>query len=257
MRKTILDIPKYKELYTIIGNEIRQVRFIELRLLSNKKDSRNPIVICGKIEIAGIGTMLLDEFYRTYQHLHFATTPNDLQQECLFDTCFNMNVIQNSSSLGCFGSVLNAIKEHFPTADDRFEICWRTCAVLLRAYYWDGLQPKVKLLDWEYDVLHDSLVTSMGNGYYLTEQECRENNQAIVHKFEEQKQMPSIDEHQFMVDLWDVLAGHDDYCTLEKFREKYDELRLDGLSEENTIRFADSNNEWHLTFKKVWSGETK
>ena len=257
MSKTILDIPKYKELYTIIGNELHQVRFIELRLVSNTTDSRNPIKIRGKIEIAGIGTMLLEEFYRKYSHLYFSATPNDFQQKYLRSTCINMNVIQDSSSLGCFDYVIKAIKKHFPTADSRYEICWSTCVVLLRAYYWDGLRPKVELLDWEYDVLHDSLVTSMDNGYYLTEQECRDNNQAIVHKFEEQKQMPSINEHQFMVDLWDVLAGNDDYCTLEKFREKYDALRLDGLSEENTIRFADNNNEWHLTFKKVWSGETK
>lgn len=251
MSKTILDIPKFKELYTIIGKEIRQVRFIELRFLSNTEESSNPIKICGKIEIAGIGTMLLGEFYRTYHHLHFAPTPDDLLQKSLFDTCINMNVIQASSSLGCFEDVIKAIKRHFPTADSRYEMCWRTCVVLLRAYYWDGLRTKVKLLDWEYDVLNDSLVTSMDSGYYLTEQECRENNQAIVHRFEEQEAKPSINEDQFMTDLWDVLSGHDDYCTLEKFREKYDAFRLDGLSEKHTIRFADDNNEWYLTFKKV------
>lgn len=259
MSKTILDIPKYKELYTIIGNELHQVRFIDLRLVSNTKDSRNPIKICGKIEIAGIGTMLLGEFYRTSHHLYFSATPNDLQQKYLCNTCFNMNVIHHSSSLGCFDDVIQAIKKHFPTADSRYEICWSTCVVLLRAYYWDGLRPKVELLDWEYDVLHDSLVTSMDNGYYLTEQECRENNQAIVHKFEEHPQTPSIDENQFMDDLYDVIAGNDDYCTLDEFRKKYCESFLSDFQivDRRTIVFSDRNNEWHLTFKKVYSGETK
>lgn len=65
-----------------------------------------------------------------------------------------------------------------------------------------------------------------------------------------------MDENQFMVDLWDVLSGNDEYCTLEQFRARYDELRVD--MDEDThgrpcIRFMDDNNEWHLTFLKVWS----
>lgn len=66
-----------------------------------------------------------------------------------------------------------------------------------------------------------------------------------------------MEEKQFMIDLWDILAGNDEYCTIEQFKEKYDHLRVDGLSDGNTIRFADDHNEWHLTLQKVWSDETK
>jgi len=59
-----------------------------------------------------------------------------------------------------------------------------------------------------------------------------------------------MDEKQFMVDLWDVLCGNTEYCTLEQFRAKYDELFVEL---DNNIRLMDDNNEWQLGLQKVWS----
>lgn len=62
-----------------------------------------------------------------------------------------------------------------------------------------------------------------------------------------------MDEHQFMIDLWDILAGHDEYCTIEQFREKYRDLREEGLADGNTIKFSDEHNEWTLEIRKTWA----
>ena len=59
-----------------------------------------------------------------------------------------------------------------------------------------------------------------------------------------------MNEKEFINDLWDVLRGNTDYCTLEKFRKKYDELFVEC---DEHILLADEHNEWHLTLNKVWS----
>lgn len=58
-----------------------------------------------------------------------------------------------------------------------------------------------------------------------------------------------FDEKQFMVDLWDVLNGHDLYCTIEKFREKYEDLIVDY---DGHIRLMDDHSEWHLKLEKQY-----
>ena len=58
-----------------------------------------------------------------------------------------------------------------------------------------------------------------------------------------------MNEKEFMTDLWDVLRGNTDYCTLEKFREKYDKFFVEC---DEQIVLEDEHNEWHLTLQKVW-----
>ena len=58
-----------------------------------------------------------------------------------------------------------------------------------------------------------------------------------------------MNEKEFMTDLWAVLRGNTDYCTLEKFREKYDKFFVEC---DEQIVLEDEHNEWHLTLQKVW-----
>ncbi len=63
-----------------------------------------------------------------------------------------------------------------------------------------------------------------------------------------------MNEKEFMTDLWDVLRGNTDYCTLEEFRKKYDNFFVEC---DEQIVLEDEHNEWHLTLQKVWCDGAK
>lgn len=60
----------------------------------------------------------------------------------------------------------------------------------------------------------------------------------------------TMDEKEFIQDVWDILRGNTQYITLDKFKEKYDDLFLECY--DGTIRLMDEKNEWHLWVQKVW-----
>lgn len=185
MSKSIIDIPKLDKVYALINNQFYQVRFSSLRLMSNNNSNRDTIYVWGKLEVAGIGEMSLPDFCKRYGNPILFETPKLRNNQYPSYDSINFHVSMSSSSLGCFDAVFKKIKKHFPTADSRYNICWSTHTVLLRAYKWDGVKPVCKLLDWEYDVLNDTLVTSISDGDFVTEEECEKANKPTVHTFDD------------------------------------------------------------------------
>lgn len=66
-----------------------------------------------------------------------------------------------------------------------------------------------------------------------------------------------MNEKEFIQDVWDLLAGNSEYCTMEEAREKYRDLLIEVDCSEGFITLRDNHNEWRLSLQKVWCDETQ
>lgn len=66
-----------------------------------------------------------------------------------------------------------------------------------------------------------------------------------------------MDENEFIQDVWDLLAGNSQYCTMEEAREKYRDMLVEVDCENKFITLRDDHNEWRLSLQKVWCDETQ
>ena len=66
-----------------------------------------------------------------------------------------------------------------------------------------------------------------------------------------------MNEKEFIQDVWDLLAGNTQYCTMEKAREKYRDLLIEADFSGGFITLRDDHNEWRLSLQKVWHDETQ
>lgn len=61
-----------------------------------------------------------------------------------------------------------------------------------------------------------------------------------------------LNEHDFILNLWDLLNQNDMYCTQEQFTKEYGDLFVELNQDENYIRIMDDHSEWRLSLQKVW-----
>jgi hypothetical protein len=66
-----------------------------------------------------------------------------------------------------------------------------------------------------------------------------------------------MDEKEFIMNVWDLLAGNSQYITIDEAREKYRDLLVDVDCSEGFITLRDDHNEWRLSLQKVWCDETQ
>ena len=73
----------------------------------------------------------------------------------------------------------------------------------------------------------------------------------------EVKNTETMNEKEFMQDVFDVLLKNDRFITQEQFYDKYEKLFIEYDPSLKVIRLGTDREEWLLSLQKTWCDNTK